>query len=496
MKIRKLLAIILALITVSTMIAACGDVGHETATSEIQAQTSGSDIEDTTSSDMDDQGYKKDDLAESYNFGKTITMLYDTSAIMQEFLAEDTNGEFINDALYSRNAGVEKRLGVTLNFVGIKGGDENHQKFADAAQLDAESGDSQYDIYGGYSRTIPLISMKGTCANLLDSEYFNVDQPWWPKGLTDQCTINNRLYFCSGDISTNLLWQMSVMFYNKALWENANFEKTPEEYVQSGEWTFEKFNEIVKDFYMDDGDGVVNTTDTFGLCGYVVSYDAFLNFSGILSIIKDKNGDLVLNPDFNGDKGVSVVQTYGTFCSNNSVYWDSKQAKGQEVFLTGHSLFITDGIYIVTKVASDGDGFSYGLVPGPKFTSDQPSYCTNMRNTFNFYAVNKMSKNVSEATCVIEAEASASYRGVTPILFELTMKSRYADNDVSAKMFDIVRDGVVFDFGRLYGYSLTNFYPDFRSAITTGGNNWVSTSKSIAKKVPDLLKKITQSYKG
>ena len=43
------------------------------------------------------------------------------------------------------------------------------------------------------------------------------------------------------------------------------------------------------------------------------------------------------------------------------------------------------------------------------------------------------------------------------------MKTRYSLDNVSSKMYDYIRDGVVFDLGRMYNYSLDNYYPDFRS---------------------------------
>lgn len=413
---------------------------------------------------------------------------------MQDFRSEGTNGEAINDALYARNAGVEKRLGVTLEWVGETGNDSNHEKYVKTAENDAGSGDPAYDIYAAYSRTIPLLSMSGVCGNLLDNEYFNVSQPWWPKALTDECTINDCLFFCTGDISTNLLWMMSAIFYNKGLWESANLDKTPEDYVQSNEWTFEKFNEIVKDFYIDDGNGVVDDEDTFGLCGYTACYDAFLNFSGVISVTKNKNGELAVSPDYYGEKGITIVQNYGNLCKNDSVHWGDEQGPERKLFMSGKSLFIVDGTYVVTKVAGDGDDIKYGIVPGPKLNSDQLKYCTNLRYPFNFYAVNKVSVNKDVAGAVIEAQASASYRGVTPVQFEVTMKSRYADNDISAKMYDIVREGIVFDFGRIYGYSLTNFYPEFRKNLFNGGSNWSSVSKATAKKIPNYIKTITKTY--
>ena len=45
--------------------------------------------------------------------------------------------------------------------------------------------------------------------------------------------------------------------------------------------------------------------------------------------------------------------------------------------------------------------------------------------------------------------ASESYRKISPALYEVALKLKYSQDDVSAKMFDIAKSSVVFDLGRI-----------------------------------------------
>lgn len=89
------------------------------------------------------------------------------------------------------------------------------------------------------------------------------------------------------------------------------------------------------------------------------------------------------------------------------------------------------------------------------------------------------------AAAVMEALASESYRTVTPALFETGMKVKYAQDDETSQVFDIIRSSAVFDFGRMFAkdmewltYSLFRYAPN---------SNWMSTYAKSEAKMETLL---------
>ena len=53
-------------------------------------------------------------------------------------------------------------------------------------------------------------------------------------------------------------------------------------------------------------------------------------------------------------------------------------------------------------------------------------------------------------------------------------------------MYDILRGGIAFDLGRLFNYSIGNFYPQFRNQCIAGGN-WSSNAQTIRKSTTRLI---------
>lgn len=482
---RKLLSVIIAVLMVLPVLFGCADNGKTDTTTA--ALTDAATVDPSASEEATTDAYVADSLPEKLDLDMTICVLYDTKTSAQEFFADDTNGEPINDAIYARNAAIENRLNVKLEFVGETGNHDNQNVFLNRAKADT---DGTYDIYGVYSRTCAYLAANGLCQNLMTTEYFDIEKPWWPDALTNECLIKNKLFFCSGDISTNLLWYMSACFFNIEIWENANPGYSLYDLVDNKEWVLAKFTELVKSFYVDNGNGTVDDGDQFGVCGYNACYDAFLNSCGVISIIKDADGGLMLNPDFLGERTVDIVSKVAIICADAGCHHSDVSKDEKAIFYDGRSLFVIDGPQLVANGGASL-GFRFGMIPLPMLDNSQADYVTNIRYPFNIYAISKGAENPDACSAVLEAWASASYRTVTPVIFEVAMKTRYSEDSNASRMYDTLRRTVCFDLGRVFNYSVSNFYPNFRKACFQN-LNWSGIAKTLGASVNRLLDKLVK----
>lgn len=464
----RIIALIMALLTLSGMVAACAETGNvETTTEAGAAETQAPTVETTAEETL----YALDDLKESYNFNETITIFMWSDYTMMEFYAEET-GDVIDDAIFNRNIAVEDRLGIEFEYVEEKGASSDYTKWIQKAENDWQA-DNSYDIYAGYSRSAPLMTLKGMTVNLLEYEAFSVDKPWWPAALTTECTINDKLYFCSGDISTNLLWMMIGTFYNKELFKQYfPEEKSPMDMVESNEWTMEKLFSMVQDIYTDDGDQKKNDADVYGYVLYETNADAFQTGAGIISIEKDEEKGLRVSAEWNSQRCADACELVGNFLKSDGVFYNNKTSI-RNIFYEERALFITDRLFIVAGKDQQETGkieFSYGLVPQPKFDTEQVSFLTNVGHPFTMYAVNSQSKALEAAVTTLEAIGSANHRTVTPAVFEVAMKVRYTDDPQTSEMYDLLREGISFDIGRLYASTFQNGTANLFRTTALSGN--------------------------
>ena len=204
----RILALILSVLMVATFVASCGKIEAPEVTTAATTTDAGADVTTQASTEQSDNnldanGYWKDDLPDDIDLkGEKVTILYDNNSYAQEFVAEGITGDLINDAIYNRNETVSERLNVELNFVGVNGRNDN-TGFITTVNNDVQSGAAEYDLIGTYSQLPGSLAMSGSLIDLLTLDYLNFEQPWWPATMIEQASIQDNLYLCTGDISTN-----------------------------------------------------------------------------------------------------------------------------------------------------------------------------------------------------------------------------------------------------------------------------------------------------
>ncbi|MBO7376760.1 MAG: hypothetical protein J6V01_06605 [Clostridia bacterium] len=491
---KKAILILLSLATLLSLFA-CAKTG-EPDTTTAAVQTNDTEAEVTEASTVDGQGFLLDSVPDGLNYDTTIHVLYWDDYTMTEFFVDEIDGNNIDSAIYTRNARVESRLGVDLQYTGCPGSSSVESTYIAKAEADWKS-DHLFDVFATYSRTPPTLALSGYLFNLNTSEYFDKSKPWWPEALTKECDINGKLYFATGDISTNLLWMMTGTFYNRKLYADrtgdADFSETPEELVKQKKWTLDRLFRMTKEIYEDtDNSGKKSDGDTYGMIIYQVNIDAFQSAAGYTAIIKNPDGHLSVSPDFQGEKAQNLCSMVGDFVKSQGVYTVDKTTI-RNIFFEQRAIFCMDRCFIVAGKDQGKEGkieFSFGIVPQPKYSADQEDFCTNVGHPFTMYAVSSNSHNPEAAATTLEVLGSESYRLVTPEVFENTMKIRYSDGAEAAEMYDTLRRTVSFDLGRLF---VTTFGNTAANALRTNAlGTPASYTTNIKRSLTAINKGITK----
>ena len=109
-------------------------------------------------------------------------------------------------------------------------------------------------------------------------------------------------------------------------------------------------------------------------------------------------------------------------------------------------------IVAVIDVLSDND---YAPIPIPKY-DEEAEYCTMQNNGYDMWCVPKTTDNAELSGIVLEAISSSEYRKVAPFYFDTVLKDRYSQDANGVKVFDIIRGAVVYDFGRLCQFTMSD----------------------------------------
>ena len=98
-------------------------------------------------------------------------------------------------------------------------------------------------------------------------------------------------------------------------------------------------------------------------------------------------------------------------------------------------------------------------------------------------------EDTDTVSAVMEAVASESYRNLLPEYCEVTLNTRYSQDDNVSRMFDLIGSSIVFDPGEIYASLLGTPSGDIKGRISTNDPNWASF---IAGKKDSLIEKMSQ----
>ena len=427
--------------------------------------------------------YALSDIPSDLRFdGETIKFLYWQDVENPEFFVEDQNGEAVNDAIWSRNAKVEEQFGITLEFTGTPGNYQNQSAFLNQCINSTQSGADAHDFFCGYSMTGATLMCQGIAQDLTGYSIIEFDKPWWPSSLIEKATIKDGVYFASGDISTNFLYMMYLCVFNKDLYTDITQleNKTLYEAVDNGEWTIDKFIELATGVYVDsNGDSTANQGDRFGFVSNNIHFDSFYTAANLFTVVPAEDGTIKLSEDLFSEKTQNLLTKVGAFLHESG---DCHFSSDQDIFAAGEALFTINRAQITNKKLT-ATSFSYGILPVPKYDVEQEEYYTCMAFPFTTYVLSTASTHSEAAAATLELMAYESYMQITPALFEEAMKLRYADQSDDSFMFDLIRETVVIDLGRLLTTKLDNLsYSLFRSAMNNNqGSSWASLEKANTK---------------
>ena len=158
-----------------------------------------------------------------------------------------------------------------------------------------------------------------------------------------------------------------------------------------------------------------------------------------------------------------------------NVYFNAGNA-----FIEGRTLFDISQFSNVKACVEHMDD-SYILLPMPKWDEEQAGYHTWLGESNTLFGILTSAADMNATAAALEVMAAESYRLVSPAIYEINMKTRYSADQEMSRMFDLIRSGVVFNFGLVYGFAMNYLNVFWKGTINSNGNlssAWKSQEKS------------------
>ena len=134
----------------------------------------------------------------------------------------------------------------------------------------------------------------------------------------------------------------------------------------------------------------------------------------------------------------------------------------------------------------EGDG--YGVIPNPKYDSDQPEYAHKIDKYSLIWAVPEATGTVDfeRISLIMDYWAYQSSLTVMPAFYEITIKTKRVSDPIAPQMLDIVKDTICYELADLFGIKVAD---GLDKAYTTGSVTRIAggTVTSLNSDIENLM---------
>lgn len=473
MKSVRIIAAILAALSMLVVFAACANPGDSTSDTtppadQLDTTTPAPSSDDTTDAETTMSPLTvPDDLKFT---GKTFTIFTWSNQTQWEWDADQMSGELLSDAVYNRKLSTEERFGITINIKKQPGEWENRNSFIQAVAASVLTNSHAYDLVGQYTPAAAIGTMQSLYTNLKDVDHLNLNSSWWPGDIAESSAINGKLYFVTGDITPTLIRNMGTIMANLDMTESLGLEDVYE-LVDSGKWTLEKLKELALGRVSLDG-----AEQMYGLTmPNNVVYDNFFYSGGFKYVTVEADGAIRMSDDISSERLINWFKSCQSLLNDNA---DVAIVAVNQAFTTEQAIFHAGAVADVQNYLKDVD-FDFAILPFPKYDETQKEYATIVGYWVSMYSIPIDVSDESMSGAVLEVLGYEGATNLTPAFYEDAFQYRYLGTEINARMFDLLHDTLVFDTGRTFADQISCFAA-FRQAANIGVD-WASYSTSQKK---------------
>ena len=480
---KKTALILAALLAVSSILASCGDTASDT-----KVTTGGSEATDPVTDEVDYLDTLPKENYNGYEF-RIIAQSYDQRPNLP--LAEEENGEVLNDAIIRRNRLVEERLGIKI----VNYPDDNRSKVTEKVKSTVLADDDAYDlVINSVNFGINTLMSEGCLYDLSALKYLDFSKEWWCASVNEDFTINGHLYFTTGPLSPFFYYMPAAVAYNKTLTDENGITGL-EDLVRTGKWTFDKLKEFTVGKSVDiNGDTKMDENDKHAIVGDSGDYYMLAGFGEKMVVLE--NNEYKLN--MGTDSFITKLEALAKYTIDGNTCYTISTATFLNMFETDRAMFMKtamnnlitgyDNVPSAREMKSD-----YGILPLPKYDEAQDKYYTIGQPAGpSGIAVPASCRDTDRTSLVIETMAYYSNDLIREAAYEKIVKGKAARVEGTEEMLDIVYQNLYFDVNTVFNFGGT--IDIVTKAIANGGesfsSSYASALESANKAIDDYMELI------
>ncbi len=491
---RSIILLLALLMTVGVVFGAVScaenpDNGNGGESSASSGESNGNAGADTT--DETEEG-ERDAYAstEKTKYNKTF-VICNREEVKADMDVPEITQVLLDDAIYERNQVISRDYGVTLKIITQKDYDTVNK----TVQSQATTGTDDFDMYIGHKYSFTTCAQQNYLYNLNDITTLNLDEEWWDQACYENLTVNDKTFIMTGDINPSSMRISSCYMFNKRLMEDLQ-KKTSElvSLTQEGDWTLDVLAEYTAGVTTNNGNDY--ETDRFGLVSWMMDVPFSLYYGAGKPFVTIVDGEPEMTFEDSTEPIVNVYEKiYKLIIAQNAYFITDHELYETcyDVFAEGRALFCDITLHkINSMIVSRNMKDEYGILPVPKYDTNQKEYLSFVNGSSPFVMIAKTESDPEFVGAIMEGMATYNYDNVTPNMFEIVTKLQTAQDPDSAAMVDLILRNRIYDLAYFYDWGLSNVILDALKAKSESISSDIAADTKEAKRT--LLRKLVNAY--
>ncbi|MGN1345663.1 MAG: hypothetical protein ACI4V1_02685, partial [Eubacteriales bacterium] len=353
------------------------------------------------------------------------------------------------------------------------------------------SGDAGAEVVMLYDEQIVPHYVKGDLQTWENLPYVDFENPYWSWEATQTFNSAGRIYAATGDFSLAQNTRSFVLLYNKDMYTDLGMAEDLYDLTGMGKWTMDKMLEIAGTAVADlDGNGEMNMEDRYGNAGAIKLYfGSLVTGAGIKYIDLDEEGKpyfaipgneyalTVMSDILNKHSGTYLYQQVVTDIHGGTT-------ESRQMFMNNQLLFVGTAMKAIEQFRDMESDI--GILPFPKYSEEQDRYyALTSGGSMATLPITLRPESYANVGILLEALCRDSEEGLIPLYKETLLKSRYARDEGSAAMLDIIFASAAYDIG--LSTIPNDTYYRYMEVFKSGSDTFASTTQSIQKLVEKKL---------
>ena len=407
----------------------------------------------------------------------------------------------IKNALKKRNDKLEEDMGVTITQI-------DASNVYDTAYVGLFMNRDQYDLILPSIADAGRLARQGYVLSTDDLVNMNPEKGYYDQRAFQQLALNGRNYLFFSDITVVNLDATWLYYFNHALIEEYQLEN-PYQLLSDYKWTIGKLVEMCE-IATKDADGTPDKNDDWGIAGHDYIITSLYHGTGEMIATPDDLGEISITMNTPRvlefvDEAIKIRDFWcryqirlASYANDTAPYGfgpGDNYAQLMETFAAGRVLFMGEVLASARDLTALDQELNIGILPTPMLNEEQGEYFTPVNDiaacTAVPYTVGDRAEDLSN---IIEYWASLSHGTVREAYYEQAQKSRFSKDDISPEVIDMIFDAVSYDIGAAFAWG--NLAKELTAIIWDGSTDFVSMYQRCGGTAQDALDEFMDKFVG